>query len=104
MRFQFNEKNTGNICLPYFFPLTVPQNLGQKKFFVETISKILKVYNIDVKTPWYKISKDVQNIILYGDKDSSENFISDFEGIINFIDRKYSETERWWVQYELENL
>ena len=31
-----------------------------------------------------------------------ESFISDFEGIINFIDRKYSETERWWVQYELE--
>ena len=26
----------------------------------------------------------------------------DFEGIINFIDRIYSETDRWWVQYELE--
>ncbi len=74
----------------------------QKKFFVETISKILKVYKINIKTPWYKIPKDIQNIILYGDEDNSENFISDFEGIINFIDRKYSETERWWVQYELE--
>ncbi|MDC0060634.1 excinuclease ABC subunit UvrA [Pelagibacteraceae bacterium] len=74
----------------------------QKKFFVETISKILKVYKIDIKTSWYKIPKDIQNIILYGDEDNSESFISDFEGIINFIDRKYSETERWWVQYELE--
>ncbi len=74
----------------------------QKKFFVETISKILKVYKIDVKTPWYKINKDVQNLILYGDENNSEKFISDFEGIINFIDKKYSETERWWVQYELE--
>jgi len=74
----------------------------QKKIFVETISKILKVYKIDVKTPWYKIPKDVQNIILYGDEDNSESFISNFEGIINFIDRKYSETERWWVQFELE--
>ena len=27
-----------------------------------------------------------------------------FEGIINFIDRKYSETERWWVQYELRKI
>ncbi len=74
----------------------------QKKFFVETISKILKVYKIDVKTPWYKIPKDLQNIILYGDENNNETFISEFEGIINFIDRKYSETERWWVQYELE--
>ena len=64
----------------------------QKKFFVETISKILKVYKINIKTPWYKIPKDIQNIILYGDEGNSENFISDFEGIINFIDRKYSET------------
>ena len=74
----------------------------QKKFFVETISKILKVYKIDIKTPWYKIPKYIQNIILYGDEENNESFISDFEGIINFIDRKYSETERWWVQYELE--
>ena len=74
----------------------------QKKFFVETISKILKVYKVDIKTPWYKIPNDIQSIILYGDENSNENFISDFEGIINFIDRKYSETERWWVQYELE--
>ena len=74
----------------------------QKKFFVETISKILKVYKVDIKTPWYKIPNDIQSIILYGDENSNESFISDFEGIINFIDRKYSETERWWVQYELE--
>jgi len=74
----------------------------QKKFFVETISKILKEYKVNIKTPWYKIPQDVQNIILYGDQDNEKKFISSFEGIINFIDRKYSETERWWVQYELE--
>ncbi len=74
----------------------------QKKYFVEVVSKILKVYKIDINTPWYKIPKDVQNIILYGDENNSVKFINDFEGIVNFIDRKYSETERWWVQYELE--
>ena len=74
----------------------------QKKFFVETISKILKDYKVDVSTPWYEIPKDIQNIILYGDTNNEKDFISKFEGIINFIDRKYSETERWWIQYELE--
>lgn len=74
----------------------------QKKFFVETISKILKNFKINISTPWYKIPKNVQEIILYGDDNSELTFVKDFEGIINFIDRKYSETERWWVQYELE--
>ena len=74
----------------------------QKKFFVETISKILKNYKINVSTPWYKIPKNVQEIILYGDDNNELTFVRDFEGIINFIDRKYSETERWWIQYELE--
>ena len=74
----------------------------QKKFFVETISKILKNYKINISTPWYKIPKNIQEIILYGDENNDLTFVRDFEGIINFIDRKYSETERWWIQYELE--
>ena len=74
----------------------------QKKFFVDTISKILKVNKVDINTPWFKIPKKIQDIILSGDANSEVKFISDFEGILNFIDRKYSETERWWVQYELE--
>ena len=49
-----------------------------------------------------KFQKKVKNIILYGDENSELNFLYDFEGIINFIDRKYEETERWWLQYELE--
>ncbi len=74
----------------------------QKKFFVETIDKILKQYNVNKKSPWSKIPDKVKNIILYGDDNSELNFLYDFEGIINFIDRKYEETERWWLQYELE--
>jgi len=74
----------------------------QKKLFIETIDKIFKQFKISIKTPWKNISKEVQNLILYGDKENKINYLNKFEGIINFIDRKYSETERWWVQYELE--
>ena len=74
----------------------------QKKLFVETVGKILQQYKINKKTPWKNISKKIQNLILYGDEDNEINFINNFEGIINFIDRKYSETERWWIQFELE--
>ncbi len=74
----------------------------QKKYFVETIDKILKQFKVKKSVPWSKIPKKVKNIILYGDENSELNFLYDFEGIINFIDRKYEETERWWLQYELE--
>ncbi len=74
----------------------------QKKYFVETIDKILKQFKVKKSVPWSEIPKKVKNIILYGDENSELNFLYDFEGIINFIDRKYEETERWWLQYELE--
>ncbi len=74
----------------------------QKKYFVETIDKILKQFKVKKNIPWSEIPKKVRNIILYGDESSELNFLYDFEGIINFIDRKYEETERWWLQYELE--
>ncbi|MDC3130955.1 excinuclease ABC subunit UvrA [Pelagibacteraceae bacterium] len=74
----------------------------QKKYFVETIDKILKQFKVKKNVPWSEIPKKVKNIILYGDENSELNFLYGFEGIINFIDRKYEETERWWLQYELE--
>ncbi len=74
----------------------------QKKYFVETIDKILKQFRVKKNVSWSEIPKKVKNIILYGDENNELNFLYDFEGIINFIDRKYEETERWWLQYELE--
>ncbi len=73
-----------------------------KKFFTDTINKILKKFKINENVSWKDIPKKVQNIILFGDKNNLINSSENFEGIVNFIDRKYSETERWWVQYELE--
>ena len=74
----------------------------QRKFFIETINKILKNYKISINTTWEKIPLKIKNIILDGDKKNEIKNLDNFEGIINYIDRKYNETERWWVQYELE--
>ena len=70
--------------------------------FLETISKILKQFNISIKTSWKNIPRTVKNLILDGDDNSTIIGLNKFEGITNFIDRKYSQTERFWVQYELE--
>ena len=74
----------------------------QRRFFIETINKILKNYKISINTTWEKIPSKIKNIILDGDKKNEIKNLDNFEGIINYIDRKYNETERWWVQYELE--
>ena len=74
----------------------------QRNFFIETVDSILKQFNISKNTPWKKIEGKIKTIILYGDKENILKDLNNFEGIINFIDRKYSETERWWIQYELE--
>ncbi|MDC0192551.1 excinuclease ABC subunit UvrA [Alphaproteobacteria bacterium] len=74
----------------------------QRRFFIETINKILKNYKISINTTWEKIPLKIKNIILDGDKKNEIENLDNFEGIINYIDRKYNETERWWVQYELE--
>ena len=74
----------------------------QRRLFIETINKILKNYKISINTTWEKIPLKIKNIILDGDKKNEIKNLDNFEGIINYIDRKYNETERWWVQYELE--
>jgi excinuclease ABC subunit A len=74
----------------------------QKKIFIETINLILKEFSIDIKTPWKNLPLKIKTIILNGDENNQIRELNDFKGIINYIDKKYSESERWWVQYELE--
>tara|TARA_Y100000590_G_scaffold59729_1_gene63396 strand:+ start:791 stop:3607 length:2817 start_codon:yes stop_codon:yes gene_type:complete len=74
----------------------------QRKMFIETISKILKENNIKLNTPWKNIPFKIKEYILYGNENLKKKNKDSFEGIVNFIDRKYGETERFWIQYELE--
>ena len=74
----------------------------QKKMFIETLSKIFKKFNIKVETKWSDLPSKLKNYVLYGNDEISENKYGKFDGIINFIDRKYNQTERFWIQFELE--
>ena len=56
----------------YTFILQHPHNRIVMPIIYPTLY-LLKVYKINIKTPWYKIPKDIQNIILYGDEGNSEN-------------------------------
>ena len=77
---------------------------SQRKMFIETLSNILKQFKLSANLPWEKIPQKAKDFILYGDEYSNINIkkYSDFEGVINFIDKKYNQTERFWIRYELE--
>ena len=74
-----------------------------RKIFIDTITSIIKKFNINPKTPWKDLPKKLKNYLLNGNEEqNNKKNINYFNGIINFIDKKYNQTERFWIQYELE--
>jgi excinuclease ABC subunit A len=73
-----------------------------------------KEYGFTLKTPLKDISKDGINAILYGTDHKmkmtrstiygSGTYMSEFEGIINNLERRYKETTSEWSKWEIEQV
>ncbi len=72
-------------------------------------------YNFSLNTPICKLSKEILDIILYGSKGEkikvnyergygNGSFTSEFEGVINNLERRYRETQSEWVRNDLTRL
>ena len=81
-------------------------------YYAQTLSSIAKHYKISMAEPWKKISKKIQDIILYGSDDEEIKFSYDdgygsyntkktFEGVINNLERRYLETDSEWKREEI---
>ena len=75
---------------------------------------VCKHYRIDMNKPFNKLSKEKQNIILYGSDDLIDFKIttksgnvnkstSFYEGVINNLERRYMETSSDWIREWLSN-
>ena len=75
---------------------------------------ICKKYKIDMDKPFGKLSKDKQDIILYGSPDLIEfkiikksgnvnKSVNFYEGIVNNLERRYMETSSEWIRDWLSN-
>ena len=73
-----------------------------------------KKYDFSLETPIKDLPKDILDIILYGtDGDKLKlirkneygngTYYSDFEGIINNLERRFRETQSNWIKEEIEN-
>ncbi len=73
-----------------------------------------KQYGFTLKTPIKNISEDGINAILYGTDEKlkmtrptfygSGSYVSEFEGVINNLERRYKETTSDWAKWEIEQV
>ncbi len=82
-------------------------------YYYSMLSSLAKHYKFDLDTPFKKLPKKIQDILLYGSEDTEIQFryVQDngqivsrkhtFEGIIHNMERRYHETDSNYVREEL---
>jgi excinuclease ABC subunit A len=81
-------------------------------YYAQTLASIAKHYKISLTEPWRKISKKIQDVILYGSDEEEIKFSYDdgyeaystkktFEGVVNNLERRYLETDSEWKREEI---
>ena len=82
-------------------------------YYAQTLASLAKHYKFSLNEPWKKLSKEIQDIILYGSDDDEIKFTYDdgyeryatakktFEGVINNLERRYLETDSEWMREEI---
>jgi excinuclease ABC subunit A len=81
-------------------------------YYAQTLASIAKHFRISLSEPWRKISKKIQDVILYGSDEEEIKFSYDdgyeaystkktFEGVVNNLERRYLETDSEWKREEI---
>jgi excinuclease ABC subunit A len=82
-------------------------------YFQQMLDSICRHYEIDVYTPFGKLPKNVQDVLLFGSgqdsirfdferEDSKYSYARSFEGVIPNLERRYRETGSYQVREEIE--
>ncbi|HVA28371.1 MAG TPA: excinuclease ABC subunit UvrA [Candidatus Baltobacteraceae bacterium] len=82
-------------------------------YYLQQLERVLKRYRVKMSTPIEKMSDDVVDVILYG-TDREQDFAftsksgktweykSSFEGVVNNLQRRYTETSSEYVKEDIE--
>ena len=98
------DKSINDGAIRYFANIVGTTNLEWKEFDL-----LCKTYKIDLDTPWNKLSKEKQDIVLYGSPDFMDYTITSvngnkmnrhghIEGVKTRIERLYRETSSDWMR------
>ena len=89
-----------------------PWSKSTSLYYAQTLVSLSKHYKFSLTDPWKKLSKKIQDIILFGSDDEEIKFSYDdgyesyttkktFEGVVNNLERRYLETESEWKREEI---
>ena len=81
-------------------------------YYAQTLSSLGKHYKFSLSDPWKKLTKKIQEIILFGSDEEEIKFSYDdgyetystkktFEGVVNNLERRYLETDSEWKREEI---
>jgi len=81
-------------------------------YYAQTLASIAKHYKFSLSDSWKKLSKKIQDVILYGSDEEEIKFSYDdnyqsyttkktFEGVVNNLERRYLETDSEWKREEV---
>jgi excinuclease ABC subunit A len=112
-RFFDADKIVPNPTLSLSDGAIAPWQTRWSHFHNQTLSNLARHYDFDMRTPWKKLPKKIQDILLYGSGkeiiqftyDTDESFYSsekEFEGVIPNLTRRYHETESESMRDEME--
>ena len=85
----------------------------RNNYYFQLLSALAKHYKFDMDTPFNKLTKKVQQVVLYGSENDLIKFqyksdegrgfskTAPFEGVMNNLERRYRETESQMVREEL---
>ncbi len=90
-----------------------PWSKRHSMYFFQIIDTLSEHYKFDIYTPFNKLPKNIQEIILYGSGDEEIRFYYDrgegrefyykpFEGVIPYLQRKYNETDSQSFKEDIE--
>lgn len=98
----------GAVAVPGWRAPDIPDSVASAVFHA-----LAEKYNFSLEVPFEELPKKAQDIMLYGTNGEkvrvdhkkgfgNRSYLTDFEGLVNNLQRKYKETSSEWARYELE--
>ena len=89
-----------------------PWSKSTSLYYAQTLGSLAKHYKFSLADKWKKLSKKIQEIILFGSDEDEIKFSYDdgyetyttkktFEGVVNNLERRYLETDSDWKREEI---
>lgn len=89
---------------------------GQDSYTMRMLESVCKAFGIDFHAPWKSLSQEQQSVILYGTGNrrvrvtyerhdgAFRAYDTQFEGVINNLQRRYMETTSDWMRARIEEM